>query len=394
MNRTAGLISAACIGAGFMYLLDPDRGKRRRAEIRNKAKHINRVAVQAVGKTERDLRNHLRGVVAELGSLVRSEEVADDVLEARIRSKLGRIVSHPHAIEVKVVDGRVILTGPILAGEVVPLFEVISGIDGLKSIENLLELHENAGDIPALQGGKRRGGEKFGPLKTAWSPTTRLVAGLTGGALTIYGGKRRGALGSAMSTVGLGILARALTNFETRRLVGLDGDVKGIDIEKTITIDAPVDKVFTYWSHPENFPEFMTHVREVKRIGDGIYRWKVGGPAGALIEWDAAITELNINKTLAWKSQTGAIIEQEGVTRFTSNPDGSTRIDVRMSYKPPAGLLGHEIAKLFGVDPKQEMDDDLMRMKSFLETGVHPHDAARTNNTTAHALTAKGGTIP
>ncbi len=384
MNRIVGFLSAAGIGAGCMYLFDPDRGKRRRAEIRNKAKHINHIAIEAAGKTQRDLHNHLLGVGAEIGSFVCSEEVADDVLKARIRSKLGRLVSHPHSIEVKVVDGRAILTGPILAVEVVPLFEVISGIAGLKSIENLLELHESA-DIPALQGGKLRGGERFGPFRTTWSPTTRLVAGLAGGALTIYGGKRRGALGSAMSAVGVGMLARALTNSETRRLVGIDGNVKGIDIEKTVTIDAPIDEVFTYWSHPENFPEFMSHVRQVKEIDAGVYRWKVGGPAGLLIEWDAAITEYDINKTLAWKSVPGAIIWQQGITRFTSNPDGSTRIDVKMSYKPPAGLLGHEIAKLFGVDPKQEMDDDLMRMKSFIETGVAPHDAAAKTESRMHA---------
>jgi uncharacterized membrane protein len=385
MNRTVGLISAAGIGAGFMYLFDPDRGKRRRAEMRNKAKHINRLAIDAAGKTQRDLRNHFVGVMSEINSRVRSETVTDSVLKARLRSKLGRIVSHPHAIDVKVVDGRAILTGPILAEEVVPLFEVIGGIAGLKSIENLLELHDKAGDIPSLQGGKRRSGERLGPFKTTWSPTTRLVAGLTGGALTIYGGKRRGAFGTAISTIGLGMLGRALTNFETRRLAGLDGDVKGIHVEKTITIDAPVDKVFTYWSHPENFPEFMSHVREVRRIDDGIYRWKVGGPAGLLIQWDASITELDFNKTLAWKSLPGAIIWQEGVTHFTSNPDGSTGIDVKMSYKPPAGLLGHEIAKLFGIDPKQEMDDDLMRMKSFIETGVIPHDAAAKIETRASA---------
>ena len=240
MNRTVGLISAAGIGAGLMYLFDPDRGKRRRAEIRNKAKHFNRVAIDAAGKTQRDLRNHLVGIVSEMNSLVRSEKVADSVLEARIRSKLGRIVSHPHAIEVRVVAGRAILTGPILAAEAVPLFEVISGIAGLKTVENLLELHEYAGDLPALQGGKRRIGEKFGPFKTTWSPTTRLVAGLTGGALTIYGAKRRGALGFAISTIGLGTLGRALTNFETKRLLGLEGDAKEIDVEKTITVDAPV----------------------------------------------------------------------------------------------------------------------------------------------------------
>jgi hypothetical protein len=32
---------------------------------------------------------------------------------------------------------------------------------------------------------------------------------------------------------------------------------------------------------------------------------------------------------------------------------------------------------LFGADPKSEMDADLMRMKSFIETGRVPHDAAK-----------------
>jgi gas vesicle protein len=167
MNRTVGLVSAAGIGAGLMYLFDPDRGKRRRALIRDKAKHMKHVAIQTVTKTERDLRNRLRGVAAEMGSLVDSEEVSDDVLAARIRSKLGRVVSHPRAVKVKVVEGRAILTGPILSDEAVPLIEVATGIPGVKSIENRLELHENAGDIHALQGGKRRVAEKFGPLKRA-----------------------------------------------------------------------------------------------------------------------------------------------------------------------------------------------------------------------------------
>jgi uncharacterized membrane protein len=70
-------------------------------------------------------------------------------------------------------------------------------------------------------------------------------------------------------------------------------------------------------------------------------------------------------------------VGQAGLTQFSSNPDGSTRVDIKMSYNPPAGVLGHLIAQLFGVDPKQEMDDDLMRMKSFIETGVYPHDAAQ-----------------
>jgi len=378
MSKVFKVIGAAGAGAGLMYLLDPDRGKRRRALLRNKTVHISRIASDAAGKTRRDIRNHLLGAFAEVEALfVDNGPVSNDVLEARVRSKLGRVVSHPSAVEVKAVEGLIIITGQILANEVHPLLDSVTCIQGVKNIENRLEVHEQAGDISALQGGRQRRGQGFGPLKTNWSPTTRLVATAAGSALAVYGAKRRNIAGAMMSSVGLGILARALTNFETSRLLGIDGGRKVIDIQKTINIEAPVDRVFTYWSHPENFPDFMTHVHEVRRIGDGLYRWSVGGPAGILVQWDAQITDLDFNKLLAWKSLPGAMVGQSGVTRFSSNPDGSTRIDVKMSYNPPAGALGHAIAELFGVDPKHEMDDDLMRMKSFIETGVHPHDAAQ-----------------
>ena len=376
MNTGLRLLSAAGAGAGLMYLFDPDRGKRRRALLRNKAVHISRLANEAAGKTGRDLRNHLRGAAAGLESVFITGEVTDDVLAARVRSKLGRVVSHPGAIEVKAVDGLIILTGQILAKEEHPLLDSVIAISGVKNIENCLELHQSADNIPALQGGRQRGVRHYGPLKINWSPTMRLVATAAGGALAIYGAKRRHAAGSVISSVGLGILTRALTNFETSRLLGIDGGRKVIEIQKTINIEAPVDRVYTYWSHPENFPDFMTHVFEVRRIGDGLYRWTVGGPAGLRVQWDAEISALDFNKCLAWKSLPGAVVGQAGVTQFSSNPDGSTRVDIKMSYNPPAGVLGHLIAELFGVDPKHEMDDDLMRMKSFIESGVYPHDAA------------------
>jgi uncharacterized membrane protein len=40
-----------------------------------------------------------------------------------------------------------------------------------------------------------------------------------------------------------------------------------------------------------------------------------------------------------------------------------------MTYTPPAGALGHVFARLLGADPKKQMDDDLLRFKSLLETG-------------------------
>jgi uncharacterized membrane protein len=63
--------------------------------------------------------------------------------------------------------------------------------------------------------------------------------------------------------------------------------------------------------------------------------------------------------------------------RFEPNGDGGTRVSVELSYIPPAGAFGHAVAAIFGADPKSEMDTDLLRMKSMVETGHPPHDAAQ-----------------
>jgi uncharacterized membrane protein len=51
-----------------------------------------------------------------------------------------------------------------------------------------------------------------------------------------------------------------------------------------------------------------------------------------------------------------------------------------MTYSPPAGAIGHAAAKILRADPKKEMDDDLARAKTFLETGRPPHDAAKASS--------------
>jgi hypothetical protein len=237
MNKAANVVGAAGVGAALMYFFDPDRGKRRRAKVLDKATHLKRAVSDAAGKTQRDVHNRIVGVIAETEALFHCEKVSDEVLEARVRSKLGRVVSHPHAVKVKVVDGLITLSGPILAHEVLPLCEAVISINGVRNIENLLEIHENATDVPALQNGKGRFRERSGSIHSTWSPTARLIAGLTGGALTIYGGKRRGVVGTLMSTIGLSVVTRALTNMKAAELVGIDTDVKGSP--QTTSIETP-----------------------------------------------------------------------------------------------------------------------------------------------------------
>jgi uncharacterized membrane protein len=102
----------------------------------------------------------------------------------------------------------------------------------------------------------------------------------------------------------------------------------------------------------------------------------LAGPGGIPVEWEAVITRLEPNRLIAFQSVPGSMVEQHGTVRFKSNDEDKTVVDVKLSYYPPAGAVGHAIASLFGADPKSEMDADLMRMKSFIETGHQPHDAA------------------
>ena len=120
----------------------------------------------------------------------------------------------------------------------------------------------------------------------------------------------------------------------------------------------------------------MTNVLEVKSINDNLSHWKVAGPAGVPVEWDAEVTRVEPGEMIAWKSVEGSTVANAGYVLFEPTDDGGTEVTVRISYNPPAGAIGHAIARAFGADPKSEMDADLMRMKTLLETGQLPHDAA------------------
>jgi uncharacterized membrane protein len=376
MKKASIITGSIGLGAGLMYLFDPDRGKRRRALIRDKAAHGLNKTGDAIGKTSRDIAHRARGVLSDAGSLFYHKELVDEVIVARVRSKLGRLVSHPHAITATSENGRVTLSGPVLAAEADRLINRVSAIAGVKGVENRLELHDESEHISALQGGEPRTGRSFAFSKTNWSPTARLIAGTAGGALAFYAVRRQPPLSTPIAAAGLSLLTRALTNIELPRLVGV-GRKPGIEVQKVINIAAPVEQVFEFWRRHEDFPLFMSNVREVRKTGEGRYHWTVAGPAGVSVEWDAEITNLVPNKLLEWESLEGSALEQKGRVLFRALSEGETSIEIRMSYNPPAGVIGHLVAKLFGADPKSEMDADLMRVKTYIETGRLPHDAAK-----------------
>jgi uncharacterized membrane protein len=369
MKGQEKLITGMILGAGAMYLLDPDRGARRRSLLRDQGVRASHKIGDGLAATARDARNRTVGAAAELRSRFRQDRADDEVLHERVRSVIGRVVSHPGAITVTVSEGRVVLSGQILADQVDQVIDKVRGVRGVNEVRNELEIHRSADNVPALQGEGRPREQRPELLQENWAPTTRLLMGTLGGMLAVEGIRARWPGARGLGLMGLGLLARAATNLPPRRLVGIGAGRRAIDVEKTIRIAAPVEQVWELWSNFENFPRFMSHLREVRKLDEGRSHWVASGPAGVPVEWDAVITDWVPQQFLAWKSVNGSTVQMAGMVRFRPTEEGQTEIDVHMSYNPPAGAVGHAIAFLAGADPKHAMDEDMVRLKSLLEEG-------------------------
>lgn len=362
-------LSGAAVGAGLMYLLDPSRGKRRRALLRDKAVHADHQLLVTAGKTARDFRFRAQGAVAGFRSwLAKPREVKDEVLVARVRSALGRVVAHPASIEVTCSGGSVFLSGDVLQHEVDQLMETVRGVEGVRSLSNWLRAWKSSEHISALQGGLPRTGRRSELWQKRWSPATRLLVGMAGSLLSLYAARKRGPTGIAAATAGTCLVVRSVFNRELSAIVSLKPD-EGISVQKTIHIQAPVPELFEFWTNPENYSLVMEHVKKVEKVGENLYHWTVAGPAGLSVGWDGEIIASIPNRLVAWRSTPRSLVGNAGKVEFETEADGRTRVQIQMSYEPPVGLVGHFIAELFGSDPKHMLDEDLARFKSLFENG-------------------------
>ncbi|HSU83046.1 MAG TPA: hypothetical protein VLR69_11550 [Thermoanaerobaculia bacterium] len=207
---SAGL--GAGVGAGLMYLLDPQGGRGRRAVARDKSVSVLKQGGKAAAKTSRHLGNKTKGLVARTGSKLRESDLADDgqKLLKRVQKAVRASVSYPSAIDPILENGRVYLHGLVLASEVALLLAAIEAVEGVDGIENRLELHESPKDLAAFRKGARR-----------WAgPATRVLTGTTGSALALAGLKKKSGLGVALGAVGLGLLAHGIANPDVKHLAG------------------------------------------------------------------------------------------------------------------------------------------------------------------------------
>jgi uncharacterized membrane protein len=143
-----------------------------------------------------------------------------------------------------------------------------------------------------------------------------------------------------------------------------------MDLMATTTIRRPTSDVYAFWRRLDELPTFMAHLDQVRPTGERTSHWTASAPFGRTVEWDAEITEDLPGERIAWRSTGDADVPNQGKVWFVPAPDGvSTEVHVLLAYDIPGGELGKAVAKYFGEEPYQQLDDDLRRFKQVMETG-------------------------
>jgi len=152
-----------------------------------------------------------------------------------------------------------------------------------------------------------------------------------------------------------------------------------VSLTATVTVTSPRQEVYERWRQLDGLPAFMAHLDDVTVTGPRTSHWRATAPFGRTVEWDAEITEDVPGELIAWRSLDGrenggtknsGKIRNAGTVRFIPAPNGQdTEVHVTLSYALPAGKGGQAVARYFGEEPHQQLDDDLRRFKQVLETG-------------------------
>ncbi len=132
----------------------------------------------------------------------------------------------------------------------------------------------------------------------------------------------------------------------------------------SVAVNAPVHQVYTLFTHFNDFPKFMSFVKEVTYRDDQNSHW-VADVVGRQ-EWDAVNENWITDQQIGWRSTNG--VENFGKVTFQPINADQTKVDVYINYNPPAGVLG-DIGENLGVGSRFEkaLQNDLEHFSRMVD---------------------------
>lgn len=143
-------------------------------------------------------------------------------------------------------------------------------------------------------------------------------------------------------------------------------------VQTAVTIGRPASEIYAFWRRLENLPRFMNNVQSVTETGDRRSHWVAKSPLGFRAEWDAEIVEDQEGRLLSWRSLPGSPVHNAGTVHFEEATGGrGTVVRVNLEYWSASGLV-QMVGKVLKPITRQEVREDLRRLKELLETGEIP----------------------
>ncbi|MDI6696331.1 MAG: SRPBCC family protein [Anaerolineales bacterium] len=139
-------------------------------------------------------------------------------------------------------------------------------------------------------------------------------------------------------------------------------------IEKSIFINAPVEKVFAFMAKPENLPEIWPSLQEVRNAqplpnGGYSYDWSYK-MAGLRFDGHAEWSEFIQNQRIVDKNESGI---PSTFTWIYQPEDGGTRVSVSVDYTIPGAALGKLAEPIVHKMNEQEAETVLVNLKARME---------------------------
>jgi uncharacterized membrane protein len=171
----------------------------------------------------------------------------------------------------------------------------------------------------------------------------------------------------------------------------------------SVTVTAPVHQVYSLFTHFNDFPKFMSFVKEVTYYDNQRSHW-IASVIGQH-QWDAINEGWVEDQQIGWRATNG--LENSGHVTFQPLGTNRTQVDVFVRYDPPAGPLG-DVGEMLGAGSRFEHAlqhdlDNFARMVEQSPAGAldpassnylfHDDSAAAKGTTTGGQDATMGNTI-
>jgi uncharacterized membrane protein len=206
-------------------------------------------------------------------------------------------------------------------------------------------------------------------------PSERWLSVFGGSALTIWSLAKRGSA-AIPALLGSGyLLYRGVTGHDSLyNALNINRAGTGrrtVTVQKSVTVNKPVDEVYRFWQEYEYLPRCMRRVQEAHAETEGLGHALARLFNKAGLEWDAEAVAERENHSVTFQSNPEAGVPHNGAVYFLEAPDGrGTDVRLYLEYVP-TGLTA-VLTKLFYEVTAQQLKETLRRFKQIMETGEFP----------------------